>query len=178
MISAWPRPADVLEHHRRMVEALRLLGRHVVSVTTDGASAFFGMTVDELDEALERAREELDEQVVLALVASAEATLRVDFDERLRRKTKCELRPRFRALRDEHADKVRLDSVLDAWVEASAGVEAVGRLRQLVKRRHWLAHGRYWTDKSGIAPDPEQAQLAIDAAFDAMRGVEATFPLG
>ncbi len=172
--AAWPRPPEILEHHRRLVEVLRL----APTITADAKSAFFGLTPDELDDVLRRARQELDDQVVLALVASAEATIRTDFDERLLRKTKCALRPRFKELRDRHADRVPLDDVLEACKDEAASTDRIGRFRQLVQRRHWLAHGRYWTDKSGVAPDPGQAQLVIEDMLAAFTLVAPGFPLG
>ena len=135
------------------------------------------MSRGELDDVLTRMLEELDAQVVLTLVASAEGTLRVDFDARVRRKTRDTVRPLFKDLRDRYADRVALDDILAAWKEKSGNVERVGRFKQLVLRRHWLAHGRYWSDKSGVAPDPIQAQLVIDDLFQSLTQLFPDFPL-
>ena len=36
----------------------------------------------------------------------------------------------------------------------------IGAFKQLYVFRHWLAHGRHWTQKSGINPPPEVAFVA------------------
>jgi hypothetical protein len=45
-------------------------------------------------------------------------------------------------------------------------------MAQLVKYRHWLAHGRYWTQKSGIRPTPEQAWDTGTIVFAVLPGLE------
>jgi len=174
--TAWPGPAELLEHHERMLEALRVLARQFAAVTADPRSKFFGKLHDEFDELLLQMREELDEQTVMMMVASCEATLRIDFDGRLRDKTKDRVRRRFKELRSQYEERVQLDQILDAWREETGEVERIGRLRQLVKRRHWLAHGRYWRDKSGVSPDPRLAGLVIDDLLQALQRCLPDFP--
>jgi hypothetical protein len=46
----------------------------------------------------------------------------------------------------------------------------------LMKHRHWLAHGRYWTDKSAITLTPNDAQAELDDYAAALRGACPDFP--
>ncbi|HSN97001.1 MAG TPA: hypothetical protein VLS89_01845 [Candidatus Nanopelagicales bacterium] len=181
MSSPWPKPDEILEHYGRMREALTFLGRHFQEVTMNEKSRFFGLTRDEFDTCLTLTLDELDEQVVMMLMASCEATLKRDFARRLRdKRPKDQLWRQFRELeqatKDKDADHVRLEDLLDAWKRESGKIELIGQLKQLVKRRHWLAHGRHRTYKSGVAPDPTQAWAIIGAVFDALRQCQPDFP--
>ena len=95
------------------------------------------------------------------MLASIEATFRHDMAQRRRGKQRGGNRtsPVVRGLRDlqrRHREKVRLDDILDVWRDsAGQGKGSFGKLKQFFEHRHWLAHGRYWTDKSGVQPDPE-----------------------
>jgi hypothetical protein len=68
---------------------------------------------------------------------------------------------------------------LDVWKKAksNAGNQLFADFASLIQHRHWLAHGRYWTDKSGVSPDPGSSRIVVDALFNALQGVAADFPL-
>ncbi len=119
--------------------------------------SFAGMDRRQLDDALVGLRDELDEQVTMALVASFEALLRLDYVDRAGRRLKDPLSRTFRSLFQTHELRVELSAILEAYKKELQISEPVGRFKQLVGHRHWLAHGRYWTDKSGINPDPYDA---------------------
>lgn len=52
------------------------------------------------------------------------------------------------------------------------------KLRKLLKRRHWLAHGRHWVDtKSGSKPSPWEAKAILDDYVREIRLVAPDFPL-
>ncbi|WP_437288698.1 hypothetical protein [Sorangium sp. So ce406] len=176
-VSAWPRPTEILDHDDRLREALRALDRQFSVATTDPRSTLFGLSRDEFDDRLTRTLEELDAQTVLTLTASAEATIRRDFEARLHRRTKDAMRRRFKQLRERYAERVALDDILEAWKDEHGNAERIGRFEQLVLHRHWLAHGRYWSNKSGIAPDPLQAHLVIDDLFRSLTDHLTDFPL-
>lgn len=50
-------------------------------------------------------------------------------------------------------------------------------LRTLLKHRHWLAHGRYWTNKHGALPSPYEAHAAIEDYVAALRAFASDFPM-
>lgn len=134
--------------------------------------AFLGLTDEEIVASLAAAREELEWSGTLAVIASIEGVFRVDMAERLRLGRRRS--PLNRALRDlyrKKLDRVPFDDILDAWKAVGAAPSGlIGRLKQIYTHRHWLAHGRYWTDKSGVAPDPIEAlhvYLEVEAGLRA-----------
>lgn len=154
-----PKPLDILRYYRGCLEALDALKRAVSqslqAVVLEQTSQFFGMTSDEFDAALVELRRELDYQVVMMLVASFEAIFQSDLQDRVRRKKtdplSKALRRWWRESRSGAEKWIHMESLLDAWKKTIAGHrQAIGRLRSLVLFRHWLAHGRYWPDKSGL----------------------------
>ena len=154
-----PKPFDILRYYRRCLEALDALKRAVSPSLRAGAlertSQFFGMTSDEFDAALVELRRELDYQVVMMLTASFEAIFQSDLQDRVRRKKKDPLSKALRRWWHENqcgtGKWIHMESLLDAWKKTTTGhSRVIGRLRSLVLFRHWLAHGRYWPDKSGL----------------------------
>jgi len=108
---------------------------------------FFGMTIEEIDDFFG----ELDCLVMLDLLASAEAAIRVDYLNRVYRRRKDAVSRRFRHLYKEQGNQVGLEKdILEAWTQlAPATKQAVGDFNGALNLRHWLAHGRYWTPKFG-----------------------------
>lgn len=118
-----------------------------------GQVPFLGMSDAEILDALAHARDRLQAATVLGLVSAIEAMFRVDLAERARNGKKARNEP-FRALAKR--EKVRFDEILETWKgQLGSGTGALRELKQLFKHRHWLAHGGYWTDRSGIRPDPD-----------------------
>jgi hypothetical protein len=169
---------DVIAYYARMVAMLADQRNSYGVATAHQGGPFFGLGPNEYDSALTELREELDKQVVLTLVASAEAAFRTDFGERVRRRTKDAVRPKLKALRDEHGDRVRLDDILGVWKDTcGAGADTFSLFGQILKHRHWLAHGRHWTDKSGVTSDPNSVAAVINDLCGRLRGVVPNFPL-
>lgn len=84
----------------------------------------------------------------------------------------------MRDLHKEHEDRVRLEDILDLW-KKHVGIRAAvdQSLRKLLKRRHWLAHGRHWIDKkSGVKPSPWEAKLILDDYVGEIRLGTPDFP--
>jgi hypothetical protein len=171
-----PIPTDVWDYYVRMLEALRALGRQFAEVTTDPKSRFYRNDRGIFDEALEELRDELDHQVVLTLMASAEAMLRLDFAIRVDDPSKMPVHARFRILKARFDDKVPLEEILDVWKEVAGASHEAGKFKQLYKRRHWLGHGRYWDDKSGVQPRPKNTWVIINAFNAAVQTIAPDFP--
>src|SRR6266511_4106066 len=68
---------EILDYHRRAVQALRLLARAFGTLDAP-AQACFPRIKEAFLEVLDDMRDELDDEVVLALVASAERSFRLD----------------------------------------------------------------------------------------------------
>ena len=86
---------------------------------------------------------------MLDLLSATEATLRVDFWNRVHNKEKDELSRRFRDLAKNFEERIALEEqLLDAWVAVSPDTKSpAGDFKGALKLRNWLAHGRYWTPK-------------------------------
>ena len=150
-------PRAVWLYYERMQEALSVTRRqwHASSVIGQRTlAAFEGLSRQEFEDALLRLRQELDEQVTLVLVAAFEALLRIDRHDRVSRRLKDPISRGLRDLSRDREGRVRLEDILDVHKQALGLAQVVGRLKQLLNYRHWLAHGRYWVQKAGIRADP------------------------
>ena len=119
-------------------------------------------------------REQVAETDVLArfaLLSAVEGLFMTSFDVRCSARLKDDLSVAFRALAAKaRASKRRVDlhpDVLDAWARALPEAKgAVGLLRGHFKYRHWVAHGRYWSQN--LARDPVSPQDLADALAKVM----------
>lgn len=117
-----------------------------------------------------KALAELEYTSSLSLLACVEATLRVDYNQRVSARGRSAL---SRALRDIHRKKgeyARLeDDILGAWKEHSTiGKPVISALIRAFKYRHWLAHGRYWPPKFGQVYDYQSIYDIADTFLSAM----------
>jgi hypothetical protein len=179
MPAAWPKPAHVYEHFLRSWEALATLRQHI---ETEGAmlasrSRFFAMTPGEIDAAFQEMTSELHHHLVLMLVASAEATLRTDALDRIRRRRKDpvsrKLRTLYQAKKAQGKRALPLEEILNVWDFETPGNQAkaaIAQMKKLLKYRHWLAHGRYWVDvQSGLNdPEPFEVWTLLRRLFDVL----------
>lgn len=174
----WPAPTELLEHHGRLLTGLRLLGsqHHIVSV--DPASKFFGLTREEFDVLMQSSAEELDRWAVMMLAASCEGLFRHDLKERKRdRRLRNDLVTRaLRELPGSSTDHERLDDIFETWRDATQAKKLFHDLGKVMLRRHWLAHGRHWSDKSGVPPDPLLVANLIGAVIQAVQRHAPDFP--
>ncbi|HUY36440.1 MAG TPA: hypothetical protein VMV69_27130 [Pirellulales bacterium] len=118
---------------------------------------------------------DLDQSAVLLLVASFEATLQVDFHERVTRKKKDGVSKELRRLWSRNAPHhgltrwVTVEEIVDVWRKHVGHTALIGNFKQLVLYRHWLAHGRYWVQKSGLGDiDPFEAWQRGIALFNVL----------
>jgi hypothetical protein len=131
-------------------------------------------TVSEILDEFEGFRAELENEVTMALVASFEAIVRHDFLLWVCRKKRGGIRTIFVELNRRFEGNVPLDEILDGWKAEIGQGQAIGRFKQLVRFRHWLAHGRGWIQKSGIDPDPSMAWRIADRLFSVIPGLEGS----
>ena len=92
-------------------------------------------------------RDELDNEVVLALVAAAERLIRLDCAACLDGNDAPAVR--FRQLQKRFDGRVPLEEVVDVWKDLARAPDNAGQFKQLYVYRHGLAHGRYF-NKSGL----------------------------
>lgn len=107
----------------------------------------------------------------MTVLASIEASFRVDYLQRNYAKKRDDLSRAFRALYGRKQQRASLsDDILKAWRDHSDIRPAlVGEIRAAFRYRDWLAHGRYWVAKLG-------RQYDFEAVYDLGRTVELAFP--
>jgi len=146
-------------HHRDIEASLRL---YFSPSAPTFAARFLGKRPDEVRQELDSRLDESDLRSALVVLTSLEASFRVDFDVRCRKRLKDDLSVHFREVDQTRKKAVRLDEdILEGWKkhEPLASPGLIGDLRGAFKFRHWLAHGRYWTPKLGRRYDFDYVHL-------------------
>jgi hypothetical protein len=178
-MNSFPRADEIVEAYADQVEALEHLFHARAALTVDSKSRFHGLSEAAIQDRLEHDREELDRWTVMMLTASFEATIRTDAEDRIRARTKDDVRKSLQELYRENNDRVRLDDVLATWENhATVGQTVKQRVRTLLKHRHWLAHGRHWTNKHGAMPPPLDARAFFDDYVQSLQACAPDFPRG
>jgi hypothetical protein len=177
---AHPAPLDILNYYKRSQEALVALSKSVEPSLIRGVvqptSQFVGMTAEEFYDAIAKLTRELELEVVLMLVASFEAIIQVDLRDRIGRKKKCGASKTLRELwyktPEKHRQVMAMDRVLELWKKTLGEHKLIiGKMNSLLHFRHWLAHGRYWAEKTGLGNvDPFTAWEIGRAVFDVLPG--------
>ncbi len=176
-MSSFPGAAEILAAYLDQMEGLEHLLRARALLSADPRSRFHGLSDAEIQDRLEQDRDELDRWTVLVLVASFEATLRADAQDRLQARTKDAARKPLRDLHNEHQGRVRLTDILEIWdAHATIGAAVKQSLGTLLKHRHWLAHGRHWVNKHGAMPGPIEAHAILDDYAQALQAFTGDFP--
>lgn len=126
---------------------------------------------EEIEKEKEGQLEDIDASLAFTLLASIEASFRVDYLQRCYRKKKDPLSRIFRNLHNRKGNRVSLkDDLLDAWKEhSSVRPLLLGDIKDAFNYRHWLAHGRYWDPKFGRRYD-------FSNIYDLANEVDRSFP--
>jgi hypothetical protein len=176
-MSSFPTADDIIQTHEDAVEALLRVLHARRTVSADPRSRFHGLSEALIQERLEQEREELDRWALMMLVASFEAAVRTDAANRIKYRTKDAVRKPLRNLRDLHKDRVRLDDILETWRKHTTVPPTVTQaVNGLLRHRHWLAHGRHWTNKHGTLPSPIDARADIEDYMLAIQVGAPDFP--
>jgi hypothetical protein len=139
---------EIAGYHQDVTESLRL---YFSPFNPRFTARFAGQQQNEVDELLKLRLAESDVRSTLAVLTSLEASLRIDFESRCRKRLKDDLSRHFQTVAKKRSDKVRLDEdILEGWkIHGSVPNSLIGEIRGALRFRHWLAHGRYWTLKLG-----------------------------
>ena len=107
----------------------------------------------------------------MTLLASIEASFRVDYLQRHYARKKDPLSRAFQSLHREKQRNASLsDDILEVWkVHSDIRPRLLSDIRSAFRYRHWLAHGRYWVPKLGRHYD-------FETIYDLARTVEEEFP--
>lgn len=144
-------PAELCQRHQTAIVALERLQRTPFA----DLSALLptpGMTHAQALRHLMEVRVDLDERYVLALFAAVEATLKSDGLWRIHKGKRTH--PATKAMKEisERStwNRLRLEDLLRAWRDLAATPRPFSELIRISHRRHWLAHGKYFPDRSGV----------------------------
>jgi len=145
-----------------------------------------GSSLHDTDTYFEACKDELDLAANLALIAAAEARIRLDLERRCQDKDN--LAQRLKLLKT-NADKdyqIALydNGIMDAWKDCVASLTAlsdkdrdrhlsgIGGLKSVLPVRHWVAHGRYWELQGGIKRyPPVSVAIAITRLYAALQNI-------
>jgi len=146
---------DVLDWYRAQLEAIQSHRNVLIQSIQSGnvvSPRYMGFTESDIDRRLDAQRRELDRLTLHNLVASAEATIKLDFFRRLKDRPTNPLAQAYQAWHRKLTAKKQLrpdfdeGGILDVLREANVmDRHVIGQFRAGLRVRHWLGHGRYWT---------------------------------
>jgi len=146
----------IWEWYEETEQAINLYQQEVINGLISGervSETFSGMTRKEVKQYFSDHKKELEHIVSLNIIASTEASLRVDYLRRALRgkRKKNKIDNKFKELYIKKETRVSLrDEILEAWKEVHPDyTEVIGDFRGALNVRDWLAHGRYWTPRFG-----------------------------
>ncbi len=130
---------ELASYHEDIVASLRL---YFSPSAPTFAAQFVGRPPSEVRQELDSRLDESDVRSAFVVLTSLEASFRVDFEVRCRRRLKDDLSIHFREVEKIRKSAVRLDEdILEGWKrhEPLASSRLIGELRGAFKFRHWLA---------------------------------------
>ena len=159
---------QIAAHHAVIEEAVRL---YYSAANPHFPELFASDTPGEVYAKQDAALLEARAASAMTLLASIEASFRVDYLQRNYAKKKDDLSRAFRALYRRKQQRVSFsDDILRCWRDHSDITPTlVGDIRAAFRYRDWLAHGRYWVAKLG-------RQYDFETIYDLGRTVELAFP--
>ncbi len=170
---------DIREWYRGMVEALLDQRASVLQAIRTGlpvAPRFILMREAEVDAYHDSQRQELERLTMLNLVASAEATITLDYFRRIREKLKDRLSRAYQAWHKKLSANKQLrpdfdeDGILDVLKQTNImDNNIIGRYRECLHARHWVGHGRRWARPIAVDRlDPDDVHDRASALLRAM----------
>lgn len=172
-----PTPRTVFDlslYHGRSVVALRAIDGAVGGLAPADRDRF-PRRREAILEVLEGMRQELDDEVVLAMVASAERVLRLDFQARLGGKQNVAVR--FGSLATRFDRHVPLEEIVDVWKDLAAAPSECGAFKQMYTYRHGLAHGRYFNKSGRHDVKPDDTAAVVEVLFKKIQTFASDFPV-
>ncbi len=168
-----PRVREIWDYYAASTKALKLYQKELLdslaneNVQSDSNEARF-MPKSEVFDLLESYYTELSQEVVLTLSSIFEAELRLDYQHRVRNRFKDDISKSFRVLHKKHGERIRMETLLNVWKKRySECGRHISLFERLILFRHWLAHGRYWINKSDEFT-PELSLTCADNLFTSL----------
>ena len=144
--ASYPELEDIVDHYEVSVKSMTLLYSRL---NPGFVNEFQYYSQDEIERERDDRLEEIDASAALTLLASIEASFRVDYLKRCYLRRKDPLSREFRLLYKRKGRIVSLEGeLLDGWRRHSNVRQSLlGDIQGAFKYRHWLAHGRYWVPR-------------------------------
>ncbi len=174
-----PSPDQMFVWFEQEIDILENIGR-TGEPTRDPKSQFFARPFDDFIDDLLVLRDEIEARAYLAIVAATEAILQMDFRTRSLGRSRVLLREEAKELakREKKGRRIEVETVLDEWANLpGARKESISEFKQLLKYRHWLAHGRYFSRNSSVPHDPGFAIKRARALLDELKRIDMDFPM-
>ena len=128
---------------------------------------FVGYTPLEIEREMYSVLAEHGRSTSMSILASLEAAFRMDFLQRCYKKQKDPLSRSFRTLYQKKGRHVPLGDIFLQWKSYSTVSRSIiSDLEQAFKYRHWLAHGRYWTQKIGREYDYDDIYTLAESIYN------------
>lgn len=181
--SAEPQTLDEIRAwHLGMVDALleqRASVKRAIRTGSRVSPRFVGMTESDLDAHFDSQRGELNRLTMLNLVASAEASVTVDYFRRVQEKRKDSLSTAYRKWHETLSKKKKARPNFDEEgileVLKKSGVidnNLIGRYRECLRVRHWVGHGRHWNKPMDVD------RLDVDDVHERANALLQALPIG
>jgi len=147
--------------------------------TQDPKSHFFGWPFDEFRDCLRELQDEAENRAYLAIVAETEGVIQLDFRARARAGRRVALcRSARRALNVEKKGRhIDFEQILNEWrAVPSVRKDPISEFKQLLRHRHWLAHGRFFPRSKAVSTGPGFVHRRAMALFEELARVDPRFP--
>lgn len=170
---------DILAWWNDVVAALDTQLASVLRAILDGSpvpDAFVGLSEEGAEKYHEARCREVDRLTTFNLIASAEATVRIDYIRRVGGRLKDPLSVAYREWHKTLSDRKQMrpdfdeGGILDL-LKDHGGVppHIIGRFRECLQARHWIGHGRFWKKPSGVdRHDPSEVYERAKALIEAV----------
>ncbi|MEK4529767.1 hypothetical protein NST38_30655 [Paenibacillus sp. FSL H8-0104] len=136
---------EVERYYEDSLASLRALKARVLANRPPFPDHFIGLTLQEVNTIFEEHELELDRLASFSLLSATEASLRIDFYQRVSKRKKNAVARQFQSLHREHGSKISLEAhILETWKVHLTEKRYVSDFHGMLNYRHWLAHGRYW----------------------------------
>jgi hypothetical protein len=134
---------------------------------------FFEMPETELEAYYDAHIQELDQLTILNLVACTEAAITVDYFKRVKQRGRDSLAVEYIAMHQSLTGARQLrpdfDSILERLKDAHVmDNHIVGRYKECRRARHWIGHGRFWSQPPEMKLDLDEVYLRADALLQAL----------
>ena len=139
---------EIFKHYTDLCASLRL---YFSANNPDYFTIFASETTSYVEELYRDRLDEVDLSYTLSLLASLEASFRVDYVCRCKLKLKDRLSQALRHIYKKKKEHARLeDDILDAWKNnTTVPPRIISDMIGAFNLRNWLAHGRWWVPRLG-----------------------------